>query len=76
MFDRVINTALPLKTKAPQSYVQKQPSKSVLSKRCPENMQQEISRKTPMPKCDFNKVALQLGGCFYMLTNPVKDKQF
>ena len=38
---------------------QKQPSKGVLSKRCSENMQQ-INRITPMPKCDFNKVALQL----------------
>ena len=28
-------------------------------KRCSENMQQ-IYRGTPMPKCDFNKVALQL----------------
>ena len=27
--------------------------------RCYENMQQ-IYRRTPMPKCDFNKVALQL----------------
>ena len=30
-----------------------------LSKRCPENMQQ-IHRRAPMPKYDFNKVALQL----------------
>ena len=30
-------------------------------KRCSENMQQ-IYRRTPMPKCDFNKVALQLYG--------------
>ena len=37
---------------------QKQPSKSVLRKSCSENMQQ-IYRKRPMPKCDFNKVALQ-----------------
>ena len=28
-------------------------------KRCPENMQQ-IYKRTPMPKCDFNKFALQL----------------
>ena len=33
----------------------------VLKKRCSENMQQ-IYRRTPMPKCDFNKVALQLYG--------------
>ena len=39
--------------------VQNQPSRGVLGKRCPENMQQ-IYRRTPMPKCDFNKVAKQL----------------
>ena len=32
---------------------------TVLTKRCFENMQQ-IYRRTPMPKCDFNKVALRL----------------
>ena len=37
--------------------IQKQPSRGVPRKRCPENMEQ-ISRKTTMPKCDFNKVAL------------------
>ena len=31
----------------------------VLSKRCSENMHQ-IYRRTPIPKCDFNKVAKQL----------------
>ena len=40
-------------------YIEKQPSRGVLSKRCSENMLQ-IYRKTPMPKCDFNKVAKQL----------------
>ena len=40
------------------SIVQKQPSRGVLRKRCYENMQQ-IYKRTPMPKCDFNKVALQ-----------------
>ena len=39
------------------SNFQKQPSRGVLRKRCSENMQQ-IYRRTPMPKCDFNKVAL------------------
>ena len=39
--------------------VQKQPSRGVLSKRCYENIQQ-IYRSTPIPKCDFNKVAMQL----------------
>ena len=38
---------------------QKQPPRGVLRKRCSENMQQ-IYRRTPMPKCDFNKAALQL----------------
>ena len=37
---------------------QTQPFRVVLSKRCSENMQQ-IYRRTPRPKCDFNKVALQ-----------------
>ena len=37
--------------------VKKQPLKVVLTKRCSENMQQ-IYRRTPMPKCDFNKVAV------------------
>ena len=40
-------------------YGQKQPSMDVLRKRCSENMQQ-IYWRTPMPKCDFNKFALQL----------------
>ena len=37
---------------------QKQPSSDVLRKRYSENMQQ-IYRRSPMPKCDFSKVALQ-----------------
>ena len=55
----------------------KQPPKGVSRKRCSENMQQ-IYRRIPMPKCDFNEVAKQiccifsehlflgtsLGGCF------------
>ena len=39
------------------NFLQKQPSRGVLRKRCPENMQQ-IYRK-PMSKCDFNEFALQ-----------------
>ena len=39
--------------------LQKQPLKGVLEKRCSENMQQ-IYRRTPMPKCNFNKAAKQL----------------
>ena len=38
---------------------QKQPSRDVLRKRCSRNMQQ-IYRRTPMSKCDFNKIAKQL----------------
>ena len=38
---------------------QKQPARGVLKLRCSENMQQ-IYRRTPKPKIDFNKVALQL----------------
>ena len=33
--------------------IQKQQSRGVLRKRCSKNMQQ-IYRRTPMPKCDFN----------------------
>ena len=38
---------------------QKQPSRGFLKERYSENMQQ-IYRRTPMKKCNFNKVALQL----------------
>ena len=38
---------------------QKKPFKGGLKKRCSENMQL-IYRKTPMLKCEFNQVALQL----------------
>ena len=44
------------KMKSWKVYFQKQPARAVLSKRCSENMQQ-IYRRTPMLKCDFNKVA-------------------
>ena len=37
----------------------KQPSRGVLKKKCSQNMQQ-IYRRIPMPKHDFNKVAMQL----------------
>ena len=39
--------------------LQKQPPRGVPPKRCSEKMQQ-IYRRTPMPKYDFNKVAKQL----------------
>ena len=38
---------------------EKQPSRGVLRKRCSENRQQ-IYRRTLMPKCNFNKVALRI----------------
>ena len=41
------------------SSAQKQTSRGVLRKRCSENIQQ-IYRRTPMPKCDFNKVATKI----------------
>ena len=52
--------------------LQKRPFRGVLEKRCSENMQQ-IYRRTPMPKCDFNKVPFSeqffnrtpLNGCFW-----------
>ena len=40
------------------SLLQKQPFRGVRRKLCSENMPQ-IYRRTPMPKCDFNKVAKQ-----------------
>ena len=40
----------------PDNIIQKHPSRGLLRKRCSENIQQ-IYRRTPMPKCDFNKVA-------------------
>ena len=43
--------------------LQEQPPRGVLRKRCSKNMQQ-IYRRTPMLKCDFNKVAKQ-GGIHY-----------
>ena len=39
--------------------MQKQPSRDLLRRKCSETMQQ-IYRRTPMLKYDFNKVALQL----------------
>ena len=39
--------------------MQKQSPRGVFKKRRSENMQQ-IYRRTPLPKCNFNKVALQV----------------
>ena len=45
---------------APEEWCgKKEPFRGVLKNRCSENMQQ-IYRRTPIPKCDFNKVAKQL----------------
>ena len=41
------------------SYIDKQPSRGVLRKRCSKNMQQSY-RRTPILNYDFNKVAMQL----------------
>ena len=48
---------LTIKTISPKGISKqwKQPSRGAFIKRCSENMQQ-IYRRTPMPKCDFNKV--------------------
>ena len=52
-----------------QLQFQKQPPRDVLKKRCSENMQQ-IYRRTPMPKCDFNKVEIGLWhGCSICIRN-------
>ena len=48
-------------------YLQKQQPRGILNKRCSENMQQ-IYRRTPMPKYDFNNVATLLKSHFGMGT--------
>ena len=53
--------------------IQKQPSRDVLKERYSENMQQ-IYRKTPMPKCNFSKVAL-LGKVFFKVGARVGGKE-
>ena len=54
MFDRVLNTPLTFICLLLTQIIQKQPSRGLLEERCSKNMQQ-IYRRTPMPKCDFNK---------------------
>ena len=58
-FSWVIDLSTFAKLVFPRSNIQKQPFRGVLEKRCSENMLQ-IYRRAPMPKYDFNKVALQL----------------
>ena len=57
--------------------MQKQPSRSVLRKRSSGNMHQ-IYRRTPVPKCKFNKVALL--SCkfavYFQNTFPTMDNYF
>ena len=57
------NNHLNYSKKAPvrprNSIIQEQPTRGVHKKRCSENMYL-IYRRTPMSKCDFNKVARQL----------------
>ena len=48
-----------LKTVNYDCKAQKQPPRGVLKERCSENMQQ-FYRRTPMLKCDFNKIISQL----------------
>ena len=62
---------------------QKQPPRGVLKKKFSENMQQ-IYRRTPMLKCDFNKVALEIAlhhGCspvnlLHIFRTPFSKKTF
>ena len=44
---------------------QKQPFRGVLRKRCSEDMQQ-IYRRTPMSKCEFNKLHFGMGVLMYI----------
>ena len=48
-----------------KNIVQKQLSVGVLRKRCSKNIQQ-IYRRTPVSKCDFNKVAFGMGVLLYI----------
>ena len=52
---------LPQGYRAIAFFSQKRPSIGVLIKSCFEKMQQ-IYRRTPMPKCDFNKVVCDSKG--------------
>ena len=56
-----VSSAFPVAASAPAQVIvtyEKQSLRGVPKERCSENMQQIYSR-TPIPKCDFNKVALQ-----------------
>ena len=47
-------------------YIWQQPSRGVLRKRCSENMQQIYRRRTPMSKCEFNKLYFGMGLLLYI----------
>ena len=59
MMARLAINELNMSVKVIIKYSEKQPSRGVLRKSYSQNMQQ-IHRRTPMPKCDFKTVALQL----------------
>ena len=56
---RMKNVMFQLENIKQKAKSQKQRPRGVPRKRCSENRQQ-IYRRTPMAKCNFNKVALQL----------------
>ena len=55
------------KAVATDAILQKQLPRGIPRKRCSENMQQ-IDRRTPIPKCDFNKVALKRTPVLFLRT--------
>ena len=57
------------------SIYQKQSSKGVPRKRCSENMQQ-IYRRTLIPKCHFNKVALHISSTYKSASKQLPSRQF
>ena len=65
IYEKVMVHILHYNAESFKNRIQNQPPIGVLWKSCCENMQQ-IYRRTPMQKCDFNKVALHFGmgvGC-------------
>ena len=58
----MVFNVMPKQVSSNLSMFQKQLSRGVPRKRCSENMQQ-IYRRTPMPKCDFNKEVTLRHGC-------------
>ena len=60
IYEKVMVHILHYNAESFKNRIQNQPPIGVLWKSCCENMQQ-IYRRTPMQKCDFNKVALHFG---------------